>query len=80
MVGSSGGKMIINSGMWYCGVCGKGVQQTQLSAQYEKKDSHAVQWCAWLLVAGKSGPHCWGREGSTLFAQQLVSAVTTHTK
>ena len=26
MVGSSGGKMIVNSGKWYCGVCGKGVQ------------------------------------------------------
>ena len=26
MVGSSGGKMIVNSGKWACGVCGKGVQ------------------------------------------------------
>ena len=26
MVGSSGGKMIVNSGKWRCGVCGKGVQ------------------------------------------------------
>ena len=26
MVGSSGGKMIVNSGKWTCGVCGKGVQ------------------------------------------------------
>ena len=26
MVGSSGGKIIINSGKWPCGVCGKGVQ------------------------------------------------------
>ena len=25
MVGSSGGKMIVNSGKWHCGVCGKGV-------------------------------------------------------
>ena len=25
---------------------------------------------------GKSGYHCWGREGSTQFAQQLESAVT----
>ena len=25
MVGSSGGKMIVNSGKWPCGVCGKGV-------------------------------------------------------
>ena len=26
MVGSSGGKMMVNSGKWPCGVCGKGVQ------------------------------------------------------
>ena len=26
MVGSSGGKIIMNSGKWPCGVCGKGVQ------------------------------------------------------
>ena len=25
---------------------------------------------------GKSGPHCWVREGSTQFAQQFVTAVT----
>ena len=25
---------------------------------------------------GKSGPHCWGREISTQFAQQFVSTVT----
>ena len=25
---------------------------------------------------GKSGPHCWGREGSTQFAQQFVTALT----
>ena len=25
---------------------------------------------------GKSGPHCWGREGSIQFAQQFESAVT----
>ena len=26
LLGSSGGKMIANSGTWPCGVCGKGVQ------------------------------------------------------
>ena len=33
---------------------------------------------AWpaCLKNGKSGPHCWGRGGSTQFAQQLESAVT----
>ena len=32
MVGSSGRKMIVNSGKWPCGVCGKGVQAN--SVQY----------------------------------------------
>ena len=27
MVGSSGGKLIVNSGKWSSGVCGKGVQE-----------------------------------------------------
>ena len=30
MVGSSGGKMIVNSGKWPCGVCGKGVQANSI--------------------------------------------------
>ena len=30
MVGSSGGKMIINHGKWPCGVCGKGVQANSI--------------------------------------------------
>ena len=30
VVGSSGGKMIVNSGKWPCGVCGKGVQTTSV--------------------------------------------------
>ena len=34
MVSSSGGKMIVNSGKWPCGVCGKECRQTLLSAQY----------------------------------------------
>ena len=37
MVGSSGGKIIVNSGKWPCGVCGKGVQANSVfSAQYVK--------------------------------------------
>ena len=48
MVGSSGRKMIGNSGKWPCGVCGQGVtMQTLFSAQYVKMDSQTVQWCAW---------------------------------
>ena len=38
MVGSSGGKMIVNSGKWPCGVCGKGVQANSV----KKMDSQTV--------------------------------------
>ena len=45
MVGSSGGKMIVNSGKW---PWGKESRQTLFSAQYvKKKDSQTMQWCAW---------------------------------
>ena len=37
VVGSSGGKMIVNSGNWPCGVCGKGVQ------------ANSVQCTAWWM-------------------------------
>ena len=49
MVGSSGGKMIVNSGKWPCGVCGKGVQanSVQCTVCKKKKDSQTVQWFAW---------------------------------
>ena len=33
MVGSSGGKMIVNSGKWPCGVCGKGVQTNSVQCK-----------------------------------------------
>ena len=49
MVGSSGGKMIVNSGKWPCGVCGKGVQANSVQCTV---DSQTVQWCAWRLIAG----------------------------
>ena len=43
MVGSSGGKMIINSGKWPCGVCGKGVQTNSVQCTVcEKMDPQAV--------------------------------------
>ena len=32
--GSSGGRMIVNSGKWPCGVCGTGVQAILISSQY----------------------------------------------
>ena len=45
MVGSSGGKMIVNSGKWCLWERSTG---KLFSAQYVKKiDSQTVQWCAW---------------------------------
>ena len=40
MVGSSGGKMIVNSGKWPCGVCGKGVQANSVQCTVCKKLIH----------------------------------------
>ena len=40
MVGSSGGKMIVNSGKWPCGVCGKGVQANSIQCTECKKLIH----------------------------------------
>ena len=37
MVGSSGGKMNVNSGKWPCGVCGKGVQANSVQCTVCKK-------------------------------------------
>ena len=37
MVGSSGGKMIVNSGKWPCGVLGKGVQANSVQCTVCKK-------------------------------------------
>ena len=40
MVGSSGGKMIINSGKWPYGGCGKGVQTNSVQCTVCKKWIH----------------------------------------
>ena len=40
MVGSSGGKMIVNSGKWPCGVCGKGVQTNSVQSTVCRKWTH----------------------------------------
>ena len=40
MVGSSGGKMIVYSGKWPCGVCGKGVQANSVQYTVCKKWIH----------------------------------------
>ena len=44
MVGSSGGKMIVNSGKCPCGVCGKGVQANSGKCTVCKKWIH--KWCS----------------------------------
>ena len=44
MVGNSGGKMIVNSGKWTCGVCGKGVQANSVQYTVCKKWIH--KWCS----------------------------------
>ena len=38
MVGSTGGKMIVNSGKWPCGVCRKGVQAISVQCTVCKKN------------------------------------------
>ena len=38
MVGSSGRKMIVNSGKWSCGVCGKGVPANSVQCTVCKKN------------------------------------------
>ena len=43
MVGTSGGKMIVNSGKWTCGVCGKGVQANSVQCTVCTKWIH--KWC-----------------------------------
>ena len=40
MVGSSGGKIIVNSGKWPCGVCWKGVQANSVQCTVCKKWIH----------------------------------------
>ena len=40
MVGSSGGKMIVNSGKWPCGVCVKGVQANSVQCTVCKNLIH----------------------------------------
>ena len=42
VVDSSGGKMIVNSGTWPCGVCGNGVQANSIQCTV-KMDSQAVR-------------------------------------
>ena len=43
--------------------------------EQQRQPSRGSVWPA-CPKNGTSGPHCWGRRGSTQFAQQLESAVT----
>ena len=43
MVGSSDGKMIVNSGKWPCGVCGKGVQANSVQCTVCKKKKKGMR-------------------------------------
>ena len=53
MVGSSDGKMIVNSGKLPSAVCGKGEEANSVQCTVcKKKDSQVVQWGAWWHVAG----------------------------
>ena len=56
-------------------VVGPGLVSTS-PAFVSSSASHSAGPHGHMPKNGKSGPHCWGREGSTQFAQQLVSAVT----
>ena len=53
MVGSSGEMMIVNSGNWPCGVCGKGVQETvqcTLCKKWIHKRCSSVRGDLWLVA------------------------------
>ena len=57
MVGSSGGKMIVNSGKWPCVVCGKGVQTNSVQCTVCKKLIHK-------RCSGVHGDLSWVADGS----------------
>ena len=48
MVGSSGRKMIVNSGKWTCGVCGKEVQANTVPCTVCKKWIHKQCSGVWV--------------------------------
>ena len=61
MVGGSGGKIIVNSGKWPCGVCGKGVQANSVQCTVCKKLIHK-RWSGGLgdLLRVADGFRCDG--------------------
>ena len=56
MVGSSGGKIIVNSGKWPCGVCGKGVHSNSVPCTVCKKWIH--KRCSGDLLRVADGFRC----------------------
>ena len=59
-----------------CDVVGPGFVSTS-TAFMRSRASHPAGQHGWLAHEhGKLGPHCWGWEVSTQFAQQFVSAVS----
>ena len=57
-------------------VVGPGLVSTSTRfCEQQRQPSSGSAWPA-CPKNGKSGPHCWGRESSTQFAQQLESTVT----
>ena len=56
-------------------VVGPGLVDITLFCEQQRKLSSGSAWPA-CTKNGKSGPHYWGRGGSTQFAQQLEFAVT----
>ena len=56
-------------------VVGPGLVSTSPACEQQRQPSSGSAWPA-CPKNGKSGPHCWGRGGSTQFAQQLETTVT----
>ena len=57
-------------------VVGPGLVSTSPAfCEQQRQPSSGSAWPA-CQKNGKSGPHCWGRGGSTQFAQQLETTVT----
>ena len=52
MVGSSGGKIIVNSGRWPCGVCGKGVQANSVQCTVCKTGFTSSAVVCMVIVTG----------------------------
>ena len=56
-------------------VVGPGLVSTSRFCEQQRQPSSGSAWPV-CQKNGKSGPHCWGRGGSTQFTQQLESTVT----